>query len=31
MSQTADDMLNDVTGHEIEMDAVATLIRETLS
>jgi hypothetical protein len=31
MSQTADDMLRDVTGDEIEMDAVATLVRETLS
>jgi hypothetical protein len=27
---TADDMLRDVTGDEIEMDAVATLVRETL-
>jgi hypothetical protein len=31
MSQTADDMLREVTGDEIEMDAVATLVRETLS
>jgi hypothetical protein len=31
MSQTADDMLRDVTGDEIEMDAVGTLVRETLS
>jgi hypothetical protein len=31
MSQTADDLLRDVTGAEIEMDAAASLIRETLS
>jgi hypothetical protein len=31
MSQSADDMLRDVTGAEIEMDAVGTLVRETVS
>jgi hypothetical protein len=30
MSMTADEMLNEVTGQEIEMDAVAHLTRETL-
>jgi oligoendopeptidase F len=30
MSMTADEMLKDVTGQEIEMDSVATLTRETL-
>jgi hypothetical protein len=30
MSQSADDMLKDVTGAEIEMDAVGVLVRETL-
>jgi oligoendopeptidase F len=30
-SQTADEMLKDVTGAEIEMDAVGTLVRETLT
>ena len=29
-SQSADEMLKDVTGAEIEMDAVASLVRETL-
>jgi hypothetical protein len=28
---TADEMLNEVTGQEIEMDAVAQLTRETLA
>jgi hypothetical protein len=28
---TADEMLNEVTGQEIEMDAVAQLTRETLT
>ena len=28
MSMTADEMLNEVTGQEIEMDAVAQLTRE---
>ena len=31
MSMTADEMLKDVTGQEIDMDSVATLTRETLS
>jgi len=31
MSMTADELLAEVTGQEIEMDAVATLARETLS
>jgi hypothetical protein len=31
MSMTADEMLNEVTGQEIEMDAVAQLTRETLT
>jgi hypothetical protein len=31
MSMTADEMLNEVTGQEIEMDAVAQLTRETLA
>jgi hypothetical protein len=31
MSMTADELLDEVTGQEIEMDAVATLTRETLS
>jgi hypothetical protein len=31
MSMTADEMLNDVTGQAIDMDAVATLTRETLA
>jgi hypothetical protein len=30
MSQSADDMLKDVTGGEIEMDAVGTLVAETI-
>ena len=31
MSMTADEMLNEVTGQEIEMDAVAQLTRDVLS
>jgi hypothetical protein len=31
MSKTADELLHDVTGAEIEMDAVGALVRETLS
>ena len=31
MSKTADELLHDVTGAEIEMEAVGTLVRETLS
>jgi hypothetical protein len=31
MSQSADEMLKDVTGAELEMDAVGTLVRETIS
>ena len=30
MSMTADEFLDEVTGQEIEMDAVGTLTRETL-
>jgi hypothetical protein len=30
MSMTAGELLDEVTGQEIEMDAVATLARETL-
>jgi hypothetical protein len=31
MSMNADELLNQVTGQEIDMDAVAQLTRETLS
>ena len=30
MSMTADELLDEVTGQEIEMDSVAQLTRETL-
>ena len=31
MSMTADEMLHEVTGQELEMDAVAQLTRDVLS